>query len=321
MRPPDFWGQRQSALSRGLVPASWLWRLGAAARHLCVRPTTLKVPVICVGNLNVGGSGKTPVALYLAECLRARRRQPHLLGRGYGGCLRGPERVDPTRHAVSDVGDEALLLAKAAPTWIGRDRRRSATAAVAAGADVLVLDDGYQDPGLRKDLSFLVVDGGFGFGNGRVMPAGPLREPLRAGLRRADAVVVLGPDRAGVAQSIEPDIPVLHADLVPLDHAVLSGRPVRAFCGIGLPDKFRDSLQKMGCRIEEFQIFADHHLYRPGDIEPLLERAVRSQSVVVTTQKDAVRLPADLRAHIVVSRVALVWRHPNRLEALLDQKI
>ncbi len=321
MRPPDFWHQRQSLLARGLVPVSWLWRLGALGRRLWVHPARVSVPVICVGNLTIGGAGKTPVVLHLAACLQAQARRPHLIGHGYGGRLPGPERVDPKRHQVTDVGDEALLLAETAPTWIGHNRQSSAAAAVAAGADVLVLDDGYQDPGLRKDLSLVVVDGGFGFGNGRVVPAGPLREPLASGLRRADAVVVLGPDRAGVVDSIGPDIPVLHADWVFLERAVLSGHRVRAFCGIGLPDKFRASLQEMGCRIEEMQIFADHHPYRPGDIEPLLERARRSKSLVVTTQKDAVRVPTDLRANIVVSRVAVRWRHPDRLKALLDQTI
>ncbi len=318
MHPPDFWGQPESLCARGLVPVSWLWRLGAAARRLWVRPASVGVPVLCVGNLNVGGAGKTPVAMDLADRLRDRGRRPHMLGRGYGGRLTGPERVDPARHDISQVGDEALLLAATAPTWIGRDRRQSAAAAVAAGADVLVLDDGYQDPGLRKDGSFLVVDGDFGFGNGRVMPAGPLREPLTAGLRRADAVIILGSDRAGVSESIGPDIPVLHAALEPIDHAVLSGRPVCAFCGIGLPGKFRRSLEEMGCRIQEFQIFPDHHPYRHQDIEPLLKRARQSAALVVTTRKDAVRLPADLRDHIMVSKVRLVWRHPADLEALLD---
>src|SRR5690242_5245426 len=233
---PEFWAHR-GLLSTVLEPAAWVYGQAAAARQRWTTPWRAPVPVICVGNLVAGGAGKTPVALSLAQRLAKRGRRVHILSRGYGGRSPGPLAVDPARHTAADVGDEPLLLAEVAPTWVARDRVAGAKAAIAAGAELLLLDDGFQNPTFAKDLSLVVVDGGYGLGNGRVLPAGPLREPLPRGLARADAIVLMGEDSAGVAP-ITAEKPLCRARLVPENPGEVAGRTVVAFAGIGRPEKF-----------------------------------------------------------------------------------
>jgi tetraacyldisaccharide 4'-kinase len=255
--PPEFWAGR-GLLSSLLLPLAWGYAAGAAAREAWTRPYRAGVPVVCVGNLVAGGAGKTPVALALAARLAASGTVPHILSRGYGGSLAGPVRVDRARHGAAETGDEPLLLAEAAPTWVARDRVAGATAAIAAGATVLLLDDGLQNPRLAKTLSLLVVDGATGFGNGRVLPAGPLREPVARGLARADHVVLLDDDAAGVLPLLQRK-PVLRARLVAQNGADFADRAVLAFAGIGRPAKFFTSLAATGARLVARHAFPDHH--------------------------------------------------------------
>ena len=201
MRAPDFW-RRRTVTPFLLLPVGWFFSRIGALRQALVRPWRAPVPVLCVGNLVAGGAGKTPLALALGDRLQQNGVTVHFLTRGYGGREAGPLQVDPTRHGFREVGDEALLLARLAPTWVARDRRLGAEAAAKAGAGVLVMDDGFQNPSIEKDLSIIAIDGGYGFGNGLVMPAGPLREPLARGFARADAAVVIGRDRGGAASRI-----------------------------------------------------------------------------------------------------------------------
>jgi len=270
----------------------------------------------------VGGAGKTPVALALAEWLLARGRQPHFVTRGYGGHEHGPLRVDPARHDFAAVGDEALLLAAVAPTWVARDRLAGAAAAARAGADLVILDDGFQNPALAPDLGLLVVDGDYGFGNRRLLPAGPLREPLADGLRRATALIRLGADRAGIARLLPPGMPCIVADLQPASGAPdLAGRRVVAFAGIGRPQKLFATLSAAGAELVGREAFADHYAYRRSEIERLLDRAGREGALCVTTSKDAVRLPADLRARVTVLPVAAIWRQPATVERVLESAL
>jgi tetraacyldisaccharide 4'-kinase len=220
------------------------------------------------------------------------------------------------RHAAADVGDEPLLLARVAPAWVARDRAAGAAAAVAAGAAVIVMDDGFQNPGLEKDLSLLVADGGYGFGNGRVMPAGPLREPLAAGFARADAVALIGTDQRGVAEMLPPTLPLLRAVLAPVA-AALAGRRVLAFAGIARPEKFFATLQAMGCVLAGQRAFADHHAYGEAEVATLIEDARHADAVPVTTEKDAVRLPLALRAGIETLPVAIRWREEAAVDRFL----
>jgi tetraacyldisaccharide 4'-kinase len=284
-----------------------------------VRPVSVPVPVLCVGNLVTGGAGKTPVVLALLDDLRARGETPHALTRGYGGREAGPLRVDPARHDAVRVGDEALLLVRAAPTWLSRDRPAGAKAAVAAGASIVVMDDGFQNPSLEMDLSVLVVDGAYGFGNGRVVPAGPLREPLARGLARADAVVVIGDAKADLEQSLGSGRPILQADLAPAGGAEsLRGRKFVAFAGIGRPEKFFASLRDQGAELAETHGFADHHTYRPDEVDKLLARAQVLGATLVTTEKDAVRLSPGQLSEIQVLAVKLAWRDPAAIDRLLQ---
>lgn len=312
MRAPEFWS-RDGPASRMAAPAAALWRLAAALRRLAAAPAGAGVPVVCVGNAVAGGAGKTPVAVAVAEALVRRGAGAHLLSRGYRGALRGPVRVDPARHGHREVGDEALLLARAAPAWVARDRGAGARAAAAAGAEVVVMDDGLQNFALRKDFSILVIDGPAGIGNGRVMPAGPLREPLEAAAARCDAAVVVGDDRGRLGE--RTGLPVLEAECLPaMPSDTLSGRPVLAFAGIGRPGKLFETLSAMGCRLVDAVPFPDHHRYTEDEVMRLIEAAASAGAVPVTTEKDSVRLPPGARGMVETLRVELGWRDPRAFD-------
>ncbi len=335
MRAPDFWAGKGSGQRAGrgaaildpvlphlLAPAGFAYAAAARLRTALVRPGRAPLPVICVGNLVAGGAGKTPAAISLGEPLRRAGMTPHFLSRGYGGVLgassSAPVRVDPARHGAREVGDEALLLSAAAPTWVSRDRLAAAKAAAAAGADVAVMDDGFQNPTIAKDLSLVVVDGGYGFGNGKVMPAGPLREGIGRGLARADAVALVGEDDAGAEAVIAGRVQILKARLVPdPGSGDLRARKVVAFAGIARPEKFFRSLEAFGCEIVSRRGFPDHHPYTERDIADIAGEAERSGAAAVTTAKDAVRLPEGTRERVRVFSVHLEWDDPEALTALL----
>ena len=283
------------------------------------RHEDVKVPVVCIGSVVAGGAGKTPVAIALGEALAQRGRHPHFLSRGYGGTLAGPVRVDRAKHPAYQVGDEPLLLAAVAPTWVARDRAAGARAAANEGAGVILMDDGFQNGALRKDISLLVVDGGYGFGNGRVMPAGPLREPVEEALARADAVIVIGEDTSGAGARIGTAAPVLTARFVPRPDAErVAGRRVLAFAGIGRPAKFFETLAGMGCEIVDAVPFPDHHRYTEDEVMGLVEAAAAADAVPVTTEKDAVRLPPSAEGMVEPVRVALEWGDPAAFERLVE---
>jgi tetraacyldisaccharide 4'-kinase len=314
---PEFWARR-GLLSTVLEPAAWIYGRAVVARRRWTTPWRAPVPVVCVGNLVVGGAGKTPVTLSLAHHLRQRGRRVHIVSRGYGGRSRGPLAVDPARHTAADVGDEPLLLAEIAPCWVARERVAGAKAAIAAGADLLLLDDGFQNPTLAKDLSLVVIDGGYGLGNGRVMPAGPLREPLEHGLARADAFVLMGDDTAGVA-ALPSGQPLLRARLVPENSGELAGRTVVAFAGIGRPAKFFATLEAAGARLAARHAFPDHHRYADAELARLRAEAEHTGAMLVTTAKDRVRLAPGVQAHVHVLSVTLAWDDVKALEDVLNR--
>ena len=320
MRAPDFWRRDGGrVLPLLLAPFSAAFQLAAGLRKYTAKPWRAPVPVICVGNLTVGGAGKTPTVLALADRLQAFGLRVGCLSRGYGGRLRGPVQVDPARHAAADVGDEPLLLARAAPTWIARDRKDGARAAIGEGVDVVILDDGLQNPALRHDVALVVVDAGYGFGNGRLLPAGPLREPVAAGLARSSAVVLIGEDRDDLAADLAGRVPaVLTAQLVADDDALaLKGRKVLAFAGIGRPAKFFATLRELGAEVVETAAFADHHAYTPDQTMQLIEAAQACDAVPVTTAKDFVRLPEGAARMVTPVRVHLRFDQPEALDRVL----
>ena len=301
MRAPRFWSRPPGLLAALLSPLAALYA-AVAARRIARAGMRVGVPVICVGNLTVGGTGKTPMAIALAQRLIERGRAPHILSRGHGGRLEGPIRVDPARHDAGEVGDEPLLLAAFAPTWVARDRVAAAEVAIAAGAEVLILDDGFQNPGLAKDLSIVMVDAEAGFGNGRVLPAGPLREPVASGLMRADVVVLVGEGRITLPDARK----TVHATLGPVQTGMdWTGLPVFAFAGIGRPEKAFETLRALGADLRGTEALADHQSLTPSLLRRLSASAAALSAQLVTTEKDAVRLPRALRGQVLVLPVRL----------------
>ena len=327
---PRWWyrrGDLPSPMTRALLtPLSWIWAASTARRIARARPADPGAPVICVGNLTVGGVGKTPIVRELLLILRARGVPAHGLSRGYGGREAGPLRVDPQRHDAAQVGDEPLMLAQDFPCWISRDRVAGARAAVAGGAKAVIMDDGHQNPDLRKTLSLVVVDGEtrsdeWPFGDGAVFPAGPMREPLAIGLARADAVIVLLPQ----------DLPEADPDLL----ALLSSKPVLiarleaaappppgpqlGFAGIGKPWKVERALKAAGCDLVDFAPFPDHGAYDEPTLRFLERRARDLGAELVTTEKDWIRLPPAWRKKVSAWPVRARFEDPAALDAILER--
>ena len=314
MRAPSFWftpPDSPSLFARVLAPIATIYAALTARR--IVQPAKIKanVPVICMGNINAGGTGKTPTTIALIDRLTARGHSPHVVSRGYGGSLDGPIQVDERRHTAGETGDEPLLLAAFAPTWVSKDRAAGVAQAQSAGADVILLDDGFQNPDVAKDLNIVVVDAMRGFGNGRVIPAGPLREPVQAGLKRADFVLSIGPpdtqDRFAATWAVST--PHLIGHLAPLP----TGMPWRdlkllAFAGIGHPEKFFVTLQDMG----------DHQPLTDALMKRLEIEAQAHNAQLVTTEKDAVRLPDSFRMKVLTLPVRLELVDWAPLDAALD---
>jgi tetraacyldisaccharide 4'-kinase len=321
MKAPAFWYEASGSRTASLLgPVAALYDLAGRLTRAGKHPQRCRAKVICVGNLVAGGAGKTPVSLALAALLDDAGIA--FLTRGYGGRETGPLRVDTNGHTARDVGDEALLLARAAPTWVARNRPAGARAAVTSGARTIIMDDGFQNPSLHKDISLVVVDGATGFGNGRVMPAGPLRETVPDGLARADAIVIVGDDTAGIAAGLTNPFPVFQGQLVTGPESTsLAGRRVLTFAGIGRPQKFFDTLRNMGCEIVGSREFADHQPYTPEQIMKLCEDAAALDAVPVTTEKDLVRLPPEARAMVTSVPVTLQWTDPDAVRSFLNTKL
>ncbi len=311
MRAPSFWWKP----GRGLLLSPLGGIYGAAAWLRLQKPGhSAGIPVICLGNLTLGGAGKTPAALTVARLLLAAHRRPFFLSRGYGGRLRGPVIVNPKIHRAADVGDEPLLLARLAPTIVSRDRVAGAEAARFGGASVIVMDDGFQNPSLQKDLSILLVDRRRGIGNGWIFPAGPLRAPLETQLARAQALVTVGTGdgAATVEQTARSHrLPIFHGHIEPDRQtlAALMGRRVLAFAGLADPEKFFATLDEAGIVIAARQEFADHHQYTAAEARELLARAEAENLLLLTTEKDHVRLGGERELDALAARaVALPVR-------------
>jgi tetraacyldisaccharide 4'-kinase len=323
MREPAFWWRPPGLMSALLAPLAAGYGV-EAARRMRARGANAGAPVICVGNFTLGGSGKTPTAIAIAELLASAGRKPALLTRGYGGAEAGSLLVDPHRHDATKVGDEALLLAQAAPTIVAHDRAAGASTATAAGADVIVMDDGLQNPSLEKNLTLAVIDGSRGIGNGKVFPAGPLRAPLAAQFDHVNALLVIGGSAgaAGLDNEIRARrVPVFHGELEPDRAAIdaVGGRQVLAFAGIGNPDKFFATVSAAGIGIAARRAFADHHRFTGEEAGDLIMQAEREGLRLLTTAKDHARMSGDpnlaalqARAHVLPVRLKVkeeaAWR-------------
>ena len=293
VRAPDFWWSANSVCARMLHPAALIYG-AVSGRKMQRRPDYVSMlPVICVGNFVAGGAGKTPVALALAEVLACAGKRPGFLSRGYGGSAKGPIVVDPLHHSAAEVGDEPLLLAKRALTLVAKDRIVGARALERSEIDGIILDDGFQNPGLKKSQSWIVVDGAVGVGNGRCIPAGPLRAPLERQLPQADMVVIMGDGPGGDALAkicARAGITTIGASLTPSFDVGLRDRQLLAYCGIGRPEKFFNTLSEAGMHVSKQVAFADHHVISESEARDLLSQARSANAVPVTTEKDFVRM-------------------------------
>jgi len=330
MREPAFWHRPSSWTSQLLRPLAALYG-AVAARRMRRDGVDAGIPVICVGNYHVGGAGKTPTVLALAKLLRELDERPVVLSRGYGGRLGGPVKVDPDSHTAADVGDEPLMMAATLPVVVSHDRAAGVPLARAQDASVILMDDGFQNPSVAKDCCLIVIDGTRGVGNGRVIPAGPLRAPLSLQLERTDALVVVGEGRG--AQTIAADLascgkPVLSAYLKPDEAslAALSGTRALAFAGIGDPERFFGTLRSSGVDVVRSRAFPDHHVFTKDEIDALVADARGDGLTLVTTEKDVARLrgPAGMPAWaqmIVSFAVTLQFEDAGALRRLMADQL
>lgn len=316
MKTPQFWSSN-NIYSWLLWPFSYFYYLGYLTRRQYSNTTKVDVPVVCIGNLTAGGAGKTPVALYIGQLLKKKHIKAFYISRGHGGSQKEPLLVDVQKHSAKLVGDEPLLLAQVLPTVVGKNRLKTAQFAAKQGAQMIVMDDGFQNPTLHKDLSLIVVDRRLSFGNEKMLPAGPLREPVDFGLARADALVLINP--ANFIPTALPDIPLLIARSKPAGSMLeLAGKKIFAFCGIATPQKFYAMLKTAGAEVVEKKSFADHHQYSATQIKNLKAQAKKHHALLVTTSKDAARIPAGAKEGIFVAEMELSFENREKLEELID---
>ncbi len=324
MLTPKFWrNTNPGILSFFLTPFSWVWKFFLKYR-LSVNSYKVDVPVICVGNINMGGVGKTPTVIALIEKLKQKGLNPHVLSKGYGGKMSGPLLVS-SGHNPGDVGDEPILISAFAPTWISKDRVKGAKAAVESGCDVIILDDGFQNQSIYKDFSIIVVDATIGFGNGKIFPAGPLRESIENASKRGDIFLLVGGEK-DILNFYRfyklPNIPVCNAKIKIVETGIdWENTKVLAFAGIGYPEKFFRSLNEIGAKIIKEIALADHANLSEKLLKRLKLEANMNGAILVTTEKDAIRLPANFKAEVITLPIKLHFNDWKTISCRLEKII
>ena len=299
LKAPKFWYQKKDTyLSNSLYPFSLLFRFGTKIRNLISTKQSSPLPTICVGNIVVGGAGKTPVSLKIGKLLIEAGYKPHFISKGYAGLIKQSTLVE-SWHSATSVGDESILLSEVAPTWVGSDRVYSSKLAKKEGGDCVILDDGFQNPYIQKDFSIIVINEEQEFGNKKVMPSGPLRESITRGLSRTDLIIVIGTISQEIKTKIPSHIPLIYASFaISNENKIFKGQKITAFAGIAYPEKFFNSLRKQGAEIVKEMIYPDHHIFDENDLLNLAGIANKTQSILFTTKKDYVRIPKSYRSLI-----------------------
>lgn len=316
MKTPNHW-KNKNFISLLLSPFGYMYGFVTHLRLKYKTSRKVSVPVICIGNLTAGGTGKTPVAISIASLLQQQGLTPFFVSRGYGGSLKNIL-VNSSLHTPQQCGDEPLLLAQQAPVVVNPDRFAGANTAINNGADIIIMDDGFQNPTLYKDLSFLVFDGSFGVGNEFCIPAGPLRENITEGLKRADAIIIIGEDKYNLQQRFS--LPCFCGKIKPQPQNT-KNKKVIAFAGIGNPQKFYNSLKECGFHLLETNDFPDHHYYNEAELNQLINKAQQQDAILYTTSKDFVKIPQHLQQYFHVLEICIKWENQQALIEFIINRV
>lgn len=321
---PKFWKQNNNFVSKIIIlillPLSILYFFVSLIKKKLQTPNEIGVPIICVGNLVTGGSGKTPVVLFLIKFFKKKKINVHVITRGYGGKLKGPTRVDNSKHSYLEVGDEALMLSKEATVWVSKNRFEGAFAATLSGADLIIFDDGLQNYSVEKDLNIIVVDGGFGFGNNFIMPAGPLRENISSGIKKSQLLILLDDDKNHIEEKVKKDITVIKGKSIIKNYKKIKKRKIVAFAGIGRPEKFLNSLKEKKLTILKFFPFPDHYVYKNSDLNKIINYSKKNGGIPITTLKDKQRISKNLRKEIHFIDLEIKLNEEKKLNHFLKLK-
>ena len=322
LKAPKFWYQKKDTfLSNTFYPLSLLFRLGTKIRNFVSSEKRSPLPIICVGNIVVGGAGKTPVSLKIGKLLTKAGYKPHFISKGYAGIIKKSTLVQ-SWHSPTSVGDESILLSEVAPTWIGKDRIQSSFLAKKEGGDCLIMDDGFQNPKINKDFSIIVINSEQEFGNKRVMPSGPLRESIRRGLSRTNLVIVIGNISDELKENIPSNIPIIESKFeINKENKIFKGQNIIAFAGIAYPEKFFKSLEEQGAKVVKKISFSDHYIYNENDLLSLAEIANKTKSILVSTKKDYIRIPKSYRSLVNTLEGEIVFKNEELVIEILSNVI
>ena len=318
MKAPQFWYEPNTWKAKFLDPLGYFYNLLTLLRGKLAKPQSYSCLTICIGNLNVGGTGKTPTTIALAQHFLKKGLQVHVVSRGYKGKFQGTFLVDPQKHKSDEVGDEPLLMSEFTSVWVSNKRKNGIAAAENAGAQIVLLDDGFQDPSFHKDFSLIVVDGEKGFGNKKCMPAGPLRENIVQGFKRADALVIVG-QRIYKFDTFPTHLKIIHSTLKPIETGMnwKEGKYL-AFAGIADPSKFFKTLRSLGANLIDCVALSDHQNLDGQVLKRLERKANSAHAQLVTTEKDAVRLSKTFRKKVLSLPVRIEFDDKNELENLFN---